>query len=644
MSARLVIANRGEIARRILRAARERGCAVAVISTPEDADALVRREADAVLEVSSFLAMEEIVRAAKDWDAHLLHPGYGFLSENADFAGAVEAAGIAFVGPTPEAMRALGGKESAKALARRCGVPTLEALFSAELAALPQVDWAHALAARGIAAPFLVKASGGGGGRGMRVVASPEELPEAIRRASDEALASFKDGTVFVERYLAAPRHVEIQVFGDGRGGGVFLGERECSLQRRHQKVVEEAPSSVVDANLREAMGRAAMALVRETRYRGAGTVEFLLDGGGRFYFLEMNTRLQVEHPATEWVYGVDLVQAQLDLAEGRWPPSLGDPNVFAVPVPRGVSLEARVLAEDPRHDFLPTPGPLTVYREPAGEGIRVDSGVEEGGRVNDRFDSMIAKLIVWGEDRTQAAARLSEALEAYVILGCTTNLPFLQALSRHPDFRAGRESTAWIGEHLSELNGALLPGPLQAFLDTREFRRALAEALRGATAPKDGPAARFAAQAHPELRVGGAERPEFRLEARAPHCFGLKCSGFEPELTIWACSLSGGRMALAVKGEVLHLEDPFHPVAAAVATGGSGTVMAPMAGKVLEVRISEGDPVEEAQVLFILESMKMQMEVRAPMAGRLRAVLVAVDQILPGPEPMAEIEALERA
>jgi len=637
---RLVIANRGEIARRILRAGRERGYAVAVISTPEDADAPVRREADAVLEVESFLSIDAIVQAARGWQAELLHPGYGFLSENAEFAAAVEAAGIAFVGPSPENMRAMGGKESAKAFARRCAVPTLAALLSFELAELPPGDWGGALTSRGITPPFLVKASGGGGGRGMRVVQTLADLPDALQRASEEALASFKDGTVFVERYLPAPRHVEIQVFGDGKGGGIFLGERECSLQRRHQKVMEEAPSSVVDGALREAMGRAALALVRETQYRGAGTVEFLLDEAGRFYFLEMNTRLQVEHPVTEGVFGVDLVQAQLELAEGRWPASLGDPSVFVVPEPRGVCLEARVLAEDPRNDFLPTPGPLIVYRESQGPEVRVDSGVIEGGRVNDRFDSLIAKVIVWGEDRAQASARLSEALQAFVILGCTTNLPFLQALSRHPDFRTGRLSTAWIAAHLHELNEPLLPESLAAFFACRDFREALSSAFRGVGAPKAGPAARFAAQSHAELRVGGGEaRPGFQLDRKDAHRF--RVAGPDGALEIWACRLDGSRMALSALGEVLRLEDPLALATALPTAQATGTICAPMAGKVLEVHVAEGDRVEEAQLLFILESMKMQFEVRAPRAGRVLTLHVERNQILQGPEPMAELEAI---
>ncbi len=638
---RLVIANRGEIARRILRAGRAMGYQVAVISTAQDEGARVRREADAVLPVASFLDIPGIVAACRDWGGQLLHPGYGFLSEHAGFAQAVEDAGIVFVGPAPASMRALGGKEAAKALAQACGVPTLEALLSVELAALAPERWEAALAARGIRAPFLVKASGGGGGRGMRVVRDAGALPDAVRRAGLEAEAAFHDGAVFVERYLEAPRHIEIQVFGDGRGGGVFLGERECSLQRRHQKVLEEAPSAVVDPPLREALGRAALALVRETRYRGAGTVEFLLASDRAWHFLEVNTRLQVEHPVTELAYGVDLVRAQLELAEGRWPEALGDPGAFTLPAPRGVALEARILAEDPRNGFIPTPGPLRVYLEPQGEGIRVDSGVGQGDRVNAQFDSMIAKLIVWGPDRATAAARLSGALEGFTILGCTTNLPLLQAISRAPDFLAGRTSTAWIQDHLEALNAPLLAAPCLALLESLGFREALSRALTGVGQPLPGPAGRLAALAHPELRIGSArEQPAFPLRRDGEHRFTLL--GADAPLAFTACRLGGAHLALAVGGETLALEDPLARLRAPRTDPhqAPGPVLAPMAGKILEVRVAVDDLVEPGQLLFVLESMKMQFEITAPRRGRVASVLVAPGQVLQGPEPLAVLES----
>ncbi len=662
---RLVIANRGEIARRILRAGRARGWEVAVVSTSGDAGSPVRREADAVLEVEGFLDGAAIVEAALGWGAHLLHPGYGYLSENAAFARAVEKAGIRFVGPTPENMVALGGKESAKAVARACGVPVLEALLSQELAALPAPAWPEALAGRGILPPYLVKASGGGGGRGMRVVEAAADLPDAVERASREALASFGDGTVFVERLLRSPRHLEAQVFGDGHGGGVFLGERECSLQRRHQKVLEEAPSPAADPALREALGRAALALVRRTAYRGAGTVEFLLDGEGAFHFLEMNTRLQVEHPVTELAYGVDLVLAQLDLAEGAWPASLGDPAVFALPEPRGVALEARVLAEDPRNGFLPTPGPLKVYVEPAGPGVRVDSGVAQGGFVNAGFDSMIAKLVVWGPDRAAAVARLAEALEDFTVLGCTTNLPFLQAVARSEDYLVGREATDWIQGNLERLNAPLMPAPWLAFFRSPAFREALAMAFRGAGAPGPGPAGRFKAQAgNPELRTGSAlEKDIFHLEG-GPDLFTLRgpilrrlldaparpgergpglaralaaAGEADPALPLRACRLGGAAMAVAVFGETLRLEDPCADLAPGPERAADGgEVAAPMAGRILECLVAKGEAVEQGQLMFVLESMKMQFEITAPRAGTVAEVCVEPGQVLQGPGTVA--------
>ena len=666
---RLVIANRGEIARRILRAGRAMGFRVAVISTAQDAGARVLREADAVLPVASFLDGPGIVAACLAWGGQVLHPGYGFLSENAGFAQAVEDAGVAFAGPDPASMRALGGKEASKRLARDCGVPVLPALLSHELAALPPGQWERALADRGIRAPFLVKASGGGGGRGMRVVASAGELPEAVRRAALEAQAAFHDPTVFVERFLEAPRHLEIQVFGDGRGGGVFLGERECSLQRRHQKVLEEAPSPVADPRLREALGRAALALVRAARYRGAGTVEFLLDRDRSWYFLEVNTRIQVEHPVTELAYGVDLVRAQLELAEGRWPAALADPGGFTVPSPVGVALEARILAEDPRNGFLPTPGPLRVYLEPEGEGIRVDSGVGQGDRVSAQFDSMIAKLIVWGPDRAAAVARLSAALEGFRVLGCATNLPLLQAIARTPDFLAGAESTSWIQDHLEQLNAPLMPAPFLALFRSRAFREALSHAFRGVGRPASGPACRFRALCDPGLRTGSSrEQPAFSLERegrpdrftlRGPALRGVLAAVLEeparalergpglaallgeadPCLAFTACRLEGPELALAVFGETLVLDDPSARLAAARTGHGAGPVLAPMAGKILEVHVAAGDPVEPGQLLFVLESMKMQFEISAPRRGRVGSVLVRPGQILQGAEPLALLE-----
>lgn len=693
---RLVIANRGEIARRILRAARQFGWKVAVVSTPEDSDSPVRFEADEVLEVDSFLNAAAIVQAARRWRAQLLHPGYGFLSENSDFAQLVEEAGIAFVGPTPLNMRAMGGKESAKGFAKRCQVPTLEALLNQELKDVAENDWPKLLAERGITAPYLVKASGGGGGRGMRIVEHFADLPEAIRRASNEARSSFNDPTVFVERYLVAPRHVEIQVFGDGQGGGVFWGERECSLQRRHQKVLEEAPSPVVDQALRERMGRAALALVRETKYRGAGTVEFLLTNEGEFFFLEMNTRLQVEHPVTELVYNIDLVKAQFELALGHWPSGFPSPDQFQVPTPCGVAIEARLLAEDPRAGFLPTPGPLTVYRECDGSGVRVDSGVVEGGRVNDKFDSMIAKVIAHAPTRAAACDTLARALEDTVVHGCTTNLPFLIRVAMHQDYVEGRVSTAWIGTHTEELTRSLLPEELVQFFLRFDVRQALAFALRDRTAGvvrtrtayggTSDVGGRFAAllASQPSSGVSGlnvGSKSELKaLEVRVgveDHRFHLSGAGltevlrtldsdacedltFSLQTAIFraqtlpdrpsevSCRLSrprGDSMQLTVFGETLTLPWPDDSRAQLdlVKSGqaATGVLKAPMAGQVLEVRVADGDTVHEGDVLFVLESMKMQLEIRAPRDGTVSDIRVVAGMTLAGPDVLAEIKDL---
>jgi acetyl/propionyl-CoA carboxylase alpha subunit len=649
---RLVIANRGEIARRILRSARGRGMKAAVVSTGADARALVRREADTVLEVPSFLDVASIVETATRWGGELLHPGYGYLSEDPRFAEAVEAAGIRFVGPTAANMHALGGKEAARALAAELGVPTLPALPSAELAALAPGDWPKALAARGISPPYLVKAAAGGGGKGMRLVADPRELSAAVSRASEEARAAFADGTVFVERFLEAPRHVEIQVFGDGEGGGVFWGERECSLQRRHQKIFEEAPSSAVTAGLRETLGRAALALVRASRYRGAGTVEFLLDPEGRFYFLEVNTRLQVEHPVTEMVYGIDLVSAQLDLAEGRWPSSFPDPAAFSVPTPRGQAFEARVLAEDPTNSFLPAPGLVRRYHEPSGDGVRVDSGIGVGSQVTTAFDSLLAKLIVHGPDRTSALERLAKAIEGYVIHGCGTNLSLLGALARHPDVRAGRFHTRWIDERREELSRSRLSERLRELLHSAEAGRAIAAALdSGALNPVPGHLARLMEQrqAFPSFAAG----PMLGLRAARAGGDGLiRLTGPELEaalpgagstrdLRLTATRLSPKELMVSGWGETWRLQDPRAGPAPGSARGGVGSrVDAPMAGKVIEVRVAPGEAVEEGQVLFVVESMKMQIEVASPAAGIVREVLVRSDDVLSGPDTLAVLAA----
>jgi acetyl/propionyl-CoA carboxylase alpha subunit len=418
---KLLVANRGEIAVRIFRTCRELGIATVAVVAPDDKGSLHARDADETVEIAGYLASEEHIRAAKQTGADAIHPGYGFLAENPDFAEAVEAAGLVFVGPTPEALRRGGNKLEAKRVAREAGVPVV-----------PEGEPAE------IGYPLVIKAAAGGGGRGMRVVRDPGELEEARAAAVREAQAAFGDDTVFCERYVERPRHVEIQLLADGAGEVVALGERECSIQRRHQKVLEESPSPALDAELRAQMSEAAVAFARAIAYRSAGTAEFMLEER-EFYFLELNGRIQVEHPVTELVTGVDLVQAQLQIAAGR-PLDLGEVRLD------GHAVEARLYAEDPR-SFLPQAGRIERMRLP--KGIRVDAGVEEGDEVGVGYDPMIAKLIAHGPTRDEALLRLRDALAETEVVGLVTNLPFLRWLVDHPAVRAGRTTTAFLAEHL---------------------------------------------------------------------------------------------------------------------------------------------------------------------------------------------------
>lgn len=624
---KLVIANRGEIACRILKAAKQRGYAVAVIATEDDLDSLACQKADHVIVVSHFLNGPEIVKKSKEWNANLIHPGYGFLSENAEFAKAVEHAQMTFVGPTWQNMKAMGSKESAKKIAIQCHVPTLEALFSHELLKLDATKWKEALDQKGICAPYLVKASGGGGGRGMRVVEHIEDLKSNVERASEEALAAFADNTVFVERYVKKPRHIEIQVFGDGKGHGVFFGERECSLQRRHQKVIEECPSSVVTPLLREKMGHAALSLVKTTQYRGAGTVEFLLDQDQRFYFLEMNTRLQVEHPVTELAYGIDLVHAQFDLAEGFWPKGFGDPTQFFMLEPTCVALEARILAEDPKNQFLPTPGAIAFYQEPNFEGIRVDSGVTSGSVVHPQFDSMVAKLIAFAPNRLQAVEKLNRGLESFVVLGCTTNLSFLKSIAQHPDFLAGQESTSWIADHLEQLNDESDLAEAKNFFSHSGFLETLVCCLHQKN-PSKGVNKIFSTLGEDFLDIRQAEQKQtfFVRTQKKNICLRAVCVK--------------DKIYLHWNGHHFSFQNPLHAQVSNEKTGQDQTaVYAPMAGKVFDILIEQEDLVEKNQVLFILESMKMQLEIRANASGKVQKLCVEKGQILKGPDLMAVLQ-----
>jgi acetyl-CoA carboxylase biotin carboxylase subunit len=440
---KVLIANRGEIAVRIAATCKAMGIATVAVVSEADRTSLHARACDEVVVVGpaaareSYLRTDRILEAATATGADAIHPGYGFLSENTDFARAVMAAGLVWIGPPPDAIDAMGSKIAARLTMEAAGVPVVPGIHSAGQA----ID-ALVAAGNSIGYPLLVKAAAGGGGKGMRSVHDPKDLVEAIEGAQREALAAFGDGAVYLEKLLLKPRHVEIQVFADAHGTVVHLGERECSIQRRHQKVIEEAPSPFLTPELRAAMGQAAVAAARAVAYVGAGTVEFMVDAEGHFYFLEMNTRLQVEHPVTELITGLDLVAWQIRVARGERLPFADCPPL------RGWAMEARLYAEDPTQGFLPATGRLLRFRLPSMPGVRLDTGYVEGDEIMMHYDPMIAKLITWGETREAARERLVAALSAWEIAGVTTNVTFLRDLAAHPAFARGDTHTGFIAEH----------------------------------------------------------------------------------------------------------------------------------------------------------------------------------------------------
>jgi acetyl/propionyl-CoA carboxylase alpha subunit len=471
---RVLIANRGEIACRIVSTLREVGARAIAVCSQADREALHVRTADEVHLLggaeprASYLNIEAVLGAAKASRAQAVHPGYGFLAENAEFAAAVEAAGLAFIGPTSEQIRAMGDKRAARAIAAKVGVPVVPGAEADDADAL-------AAAARRIGYPLLLKAALGGGGKGMRVVAGEAELREGFESTRRVALSGFGDASVYVEKRLERPRHVEVQVAGDGRGAVVALSERDCSLQRRHQKVIEESPAPGIPGGLRERLLAAAATVAREVSYRGVGTVEFLVSGD-QFHFLEMNTRLQVEHPVTEMISGLDLVRVQLEIAaEGRL--SVAEP-----PASRGHALEARVYAEDPIAGFLPQAGIAEKVRWPRRPFVRVDAGIESGDAVPVHYDPILAKVIVVAPDRAQALERLAQALDETLVHGVVTNLPFLRALARAPEVRATRFDTEWIEREFLAGFAALAGAPAP---ELALVAAALDEATSGASSAR---------------------------------------------------------------------------------------------------------------------------------------------------------------
>ncbi|WP_026401927.1 acetyl/propionyl/methylcrotonyl-CoA carboxylase subunit alpha [Actinomadura rifamycini] len=633
----VLVANRGEIAVRVFRTLRRLGVRSVAVHTAADAGARHVREADEALLVPSYLDVEAVIGAARAAGARAVHPGYGFLAENTAFARACGDAGLVFIGPPAEAIEAMGDKIRAKRTVAAAGVPVVPGRDEAGLS-----DEELRAAALEIGLPVLLKPSAGGGGKGMRLVRDPADLPDAVASARREARGSFGDDTLLVERFVENPRHIEIQVFADAHGNAVHLGERECSLQRRHQKIVEEAPSPLLDAAARERMGAAAVAAALAVGYTGAGTVEYIVsaDRPDEFFFMEMNTRLQVEHPVTELVTGLDLVELQLRVAAGR-------PLPFAQDGVRldGHAIEARVYAEDPARGFLPAGGRVLALDEP---DVRVDSGLDVGTEVGGSYDPMLAKVIVHGADRAEALHRLDRALAGYTLLGVPTNVAFLRSLLRHPDVVSGDVDTGLVERALDDLvgDGSVPPEALAAA--ALERMHALESGDDPWTIP-DGWRPGEHAWARWIITPAGGEPVEVRVQGRASAARVRVGDGEPVEASLRGTTLTyAGRtiaFAAARDGDTLWLgregrawalgEHVAAEGGAAAAGAGDGVLRSPMPGTVLAVKAAEGDRVAEGQPLVVVEAMKMEHTVTAPVAGvvaklPVRAgVQVALDAVL---------------
>ena len=651
---RILIANRGEIAVRIIRSCRELGISPVTVYSEADARALHVRLADAAVCIGppaaaqSYLRGEAIVTAARELGAEAVHPGYGFLSENAGFARLCRDAGLVFIGPPAEAIEAMGGKIGARGLAQGAGVPVVPGYDGAD-----QSDERLFAEAGRIGYPLLIKASSGGGGKGMRTVHEPGAFADALAGARREARAAFGDETVFLERLILRPRHVEIQILADGHGNTLYLGERECSIQRRHQKILEEAPSPALTPALRAEMGEAAVRAARAAGYVNAGTVEFVLDQGGQFYFLEMNTRLQVEHPVTELVAGLDLVRWQIAIAAGA-PLPFGQEDVRL----RGHAIEARLYAEDPA-TYLPAVGRLALFAPPLGPGVRVDAGLTTGDEVTVHYDPMLAKLIVHGEDRAAAVARLGRALDDFAVLGLTTNLPLLRALAAHPAYAAGDTHTGFLAEHPLDLGRPADPPD-----EVLAAAALLARQEDGAARPAGDPfAGHWRAgggalpvrllcdgKEHTVLTSGAGAERELRIEGRshraalaegAPGELLLTLDG-QPTRLRFARD-EGGDLLVGWRGEAYRLARPAPLSADSAARAGGGhdgaSLTAPMPGTLVRVLVGEGEAVREGQALLILEAMKMEHTVVAPYAGTVRRLPFGQGSSVAGGASLVELD-----
>jgi acetyl-CoA/propionyl-CoA carboxylase biotin carboxyl carrier protein len=646
----VLVANRGEIAVRIIATLRRLGIrSVAVYS---DADAAARHvaEADVAMRLGppapreSYLHIERIMEAARSSGAEALHPGYGFLAENADLARACAAAGVVFVGPSPEAIELMGDKIQARAMVAAAGVPVVPGRGERGMS-----DPELVAAADEVGFPLLIKPSGGGGGKGMRVVTHAGQLADALAGARREAVAAFGDDALFLERYVTPARHIEVQIFADTHGTAVHLGERECSLQRRQQKVVEETPSPFVSAATRERLGAAAIAAGQSVDYIGAGTVEFIVEAErpDEFFFMEMNTRLQVEHPVTEMVTGLDLVEHQLRVAAGE-PLDFG-----SVPRRGGHAVEARVYAEDPARDFLPTGGRVLLLRQPAGDGIRVDSGIAQGTEVGTEYDPLLTKMVAWGPDRSTALARLEHALSETVVLGVRTNVAFLRRLVTHPEVVAGHLDTGLV-ERLAEGLADRAP-PLTAYAAYALNRLADAWPKGAVVDPWDVPSGwRLSGPAQPlsftvtagagepvTVTIGG--RPEaatlrFGTDGPVPVSLQPLADGAEVSVegTTWPVwvAVEGSVAHVWVDGESWELREVELVRRSRAAGAADGDIRSPMPGTVIKIQADHGATVHVGQPIVVVEAMKMEHVLVAPRDGTVDLLvaegdLVAADEVL---------------
>jgi 3-methylcrotonyl-CoA carboxylase alpha subunit len=648
---KILIANRGEIACRVIRTARRLGIATVAVYSEADRAALHVDLADEAWPIGpppardSYLNIGAILEVARNSGAEAVHPGYGFLSENAEFAEACAAAGVVFIGPPASAIRAMGSKAAARALMQRSAVPLVPGYHGEDQ------DLARLLEeAERIGFPVLIKAVAGGGGRGMRVVADATEFAAVLAGAKREAAGAFGDDRMLIEKYLPQPRHIEFQIFADSHGNTIHLFERDCSIQRRHQKVLEEAPAPGLDAKRRTAMAKAALAAARAVGYVGAGTVEFITDPGG-FYFIEMNTRLQVEHPVTEMVTGLDLVEWQFRVAAGEGLP-LDQRDLLL----RGHAIEARVYAEDPDRGFLPQTGALHDLRFPPIDIARVDTGVRRGDRVTPFYDPMIAKIVVWGEDRQAALDRLRWALSETALLGVVTNLGLLVRIASHPQFAAGAVDTGFIERHRHALLPGQRPAP-NAALAIAAIARLLARASAGtAAAARSGdpnsPWARsdgwrLSGKSHQELvvRDGAEERTVIAIargedwllrlgdeticalgERRPDGTLTVVLDGVRGQFTVLD---HGSETVVSLGGESWRLVE-IDPFAVHESNDpGPGRLTAPMPGRVTQLFVKAGDAVRRGEPLMIIEAMKMEHTVAAPVDGTVEAVRFAVGDLV---------------